>query len=342
MENKQIDLKALAERIHDLDHNVYKATGSNLGRVFNTGKDAECDYIIDLMKSKKGATVLRRELALIGNMAKTIPDKIKREELQKEYYSIIALTKQQAINFTRIEILDESRAKLNASTVNERFSDQKRKIVCIGRTMGCGGSEIGFEVAAGLGINYYDSQIFEEILKRLNASNSSIWDDDTKVYETVKANTDVYKGKSFETTDTRILKQLAADFSKYQGLPKRDALFFTESKLISKLAKEEDFVIMGRYASSVLTNEEIPHVNIFITAPMEQRIARFNGKHPELSRKDAEKKLIQSDKQHLKDFKYFTGLTWGAPENYDLVVNSSSYGIPGSVELILDMLEREV
>ncbi len=41
------------------------------------------------------------------------------------------------------------------------------------------------------------------------------------------------------------------------------------------MAKEEDFIVMGRCADVILANNHIPHISIFITAPFEQRVHRI-------------------------------------------------------------------
>ena len=56
------------------------------------------------------------------------------------------------------------------------------------------------------------------------------------------------------------------DFKKYHGLPVQDAIFFNQSDLICDMAKKEDFIVMGRCADVILTNNHIPHISIFITA----------------------------------------------------------------------------
>ena len=70
------------------------------------------------------------------------------------------------------------------------------------------------------------------------------------------------------------MKERLKDFDRYHGLTKEDAIFFNQSDLICKRAKEEDFIVMGRCADVILANNHIPHISIFITAPFEQRVHR--------------------------------------------------------------------
>ena len=57
-----------------------------------------------------------------------------------------------------------------------------------------------------------------------------------------------------------------------------------------------------------------------------------------LSAKHLLKKL---DLDHQDYYHFFTGRKWGNASNYDLCLNSAAYGIDGSVDFILRMLDRE-
>ena len=96
MEQKEtIDLRKLAERIYNLDKRVYADTGSSLGRVYSGDRENNIQYIMDLLVSKNGAYVLREELALIGNMSKTMQNEDVRQELMQEFAAILKLTREQ-------------------------------------------------------------------------------------------------------------------------------------------------------------------------------------------------------------------------------------------------------
>lgn len=72
--NKYYDI---AERIYDLDGEVYECVGSSLGRTFTGDKRACVDNLVMLMRTKPQGHLLRSELALISNMARTIPERMK-------------------------------------------------------------------------------------------------------------------------------------------------------------------------------------------------------------------------------------------------------------------------
>ena len=259
----------------------------------------------------------------------------------REYDRILKTVEELPTSFAEGDILDVKRAKLN--TLTQRFGDNDHMIICIGRTYGCGGSEIGFQLADALKINYYDVEIFNEVLRRLEAEKGTVSDKGGYPYIHDEENRARYIGtkQAFTKPQDVTLKQRLEEFNRYHGLPKKDAVFFNQSKLLCDMAKEEDFIVMGRCADVILANNNIPHISIFITAPFERRVQRVMEINKDLTEKQAKKMLHDLDRKHINYYKFYTGLGWGKASNYDLLINSSSYGIKGSVDLIMRMLKKK-
>ena len=176
MANEEKDLRGLAGRIYDLDEEVYRELGSSLGRVFNGKKDDCIEETVRMMHERNEAHILRNELALISNMARTIPDQASKKRIMAKYDEILKAVTELPASFTQGDILDQKIAQLNTLNLQSRFAENDHLIICIGRTYGCGGSEIGFTLADTLKINYYDVEIFDEVLKRLEAEKASVLD----------------------------------------------------------------------------------------------------------------------------------------------------------------------
>ena len=342
MQYSENSLRELAERIYNLDAKVYKNLGSSLGRVFNGDKERCINDIVERLKERNEGHTMRSELALVSNMARTIHEKPMRGEIMREYDSILKEVENLPTSFAEGDVLDVKRAKLN--TLTQRFGENDHMIICIGRTYGCGGSEIGFQLADALQINYYDVEIFNEVLRRLEAEKGTVNDKGGFPYIRDEENRARYVGtnQAFTKPQKETLKQRLEEFNRYHGLPKKDAVFFNQSKLLCDMAKKEDFIVMGRCADVILANNNITHVSIFITAPFERRVQRVMEINRDLTRKQARKMLQRLDRKHVEYYKFYTGLEWGKASNYDLLINSSSYGINGSVDLILRMLKKEV
>lgn len=169
------------------------------------------------------------------------------------------------------------------SNLANRFGKDDNLIICIGRSYGCAGTDIGFKLADKLRISYYDVSIMNEILQR-NEEHE----------ETDRA--------LFQNKTARTPAQWWRDFRKYHGLSRSDVQFFNTSKKLVDLAKQEPYVIMGRYADNILTKNHIPHISIFITAPKKLRIQRtYHTSKEKLTYKQAAKYVSKEDKAHLKD-----------------------------------------
>ena len=74
-------------------------------------------------------------------------------------------------------------------------------------------------------------------------------------------------------------------------------------------------------------------------AAFEQRVHRMMELH-NLNYKQAAHLLVKLDARHAKYYFDYTGKKWGDAVNYDLCINSASYGIEESVELIERMINK--
>ena len=79
----------LAARIYDLDGEVYQLLGSGLGRVYNGNRETTIQELAGIMEDVTQGHFLRSEMALIGNMARTIKDKEQRAQIMSRYNAIL-------------------------------------------------------------------------------------------------------------------------------------------------------------------------------------------------------------------------------------------------------------
>ena len=331
MQDNQEKCKELAIRIYNLDEEVYKCVGSSLGRTFTGQKETTLRHLAALMYTKPDGHLLRSELALISNMARTIRDKSERRRLMIEYDSILKEIESLPDTFGQTDIVDKERISLNnliARRQNE-ISENDHLIICISRTQGSAGNDIGFELADKLRINYYDVEIFDQVMKRLEAEKDNVQDKENFT------DFNKYGKKTHESLKTK-LKEL----NRYHGLSKQDAVFFNMSDLICELARTEDCLIMGRCADAILKNNHIPHISIFISAPFQVRTQHVMDVR-NMDMKQAVRFLKKMDKQHKKYYEFYTGEKWGKPENYDLCINSANYGIKETIDVIKRLLNQQ-
>lgn len=328
MEENQKKYTELANRIYDLDGEVYECVGSSLGRTFTGGRETTVRTLSMLMYTKPDGHLLRSELALISNMARTIQDKEEKSRLMRKYNDILKEVEALPDGFGRVDILDQDRLSLNLAAGKEKISKDDHLVICISRTQGSAGNDIGFELADELKINYYDVEIFDQVLKRLEADRDEVNDAESFV-----------EFNKYTKKKRLSLKERFREFNRYHGLNKQDAVFFNMSDLICNLAKTEDCIIMGRCADMILKNNHIPHISLFISAPFSVRTQHIKEVR-NMNLKQAVRFLKKMDRQHRKYYEFYTGEKWGKPENYDLCINSANYGMKETIDVIRRMISR--
>ena len=258
--NKDMYVK-LANRIYDLDGEVYRCVGSSLGRTFTGDRENTIRALSMMMYTKPDGHLLRSELALISNMARTIKNKEDKSRMMTEYNEILKEIEQLPDVFGSTDIVNAERMALNPAANWDKADENAHLVICISRTQGSAGNDIGFELADRLHINYYDSEIFEQVLKRLEEEKFHIKDKENFT------EFDKYEKKAPET-----IKEKLRNLYRYHGLNREDAIFFNMSDLICELARKEDCIMMGRCADIILRNNHIPHISLFISAPFDVRM----------------------------------------------------------------------
>ena len=322
--------RELATRLYELDGEVYESVGSSLGRTFTGDREGTIRNLSALMYTKPDGHLLRSEMALISNMARTIKDKEEKSRLMKKYDEIFQEILTLPETFVATDIMDKERVALNHMIKHrEKISENDHLVICISRTQGSAGNDIGFELADKLRINYYDVEIFNQVMKRLEAEKDNVQDKENFT------DFNKYGKKTHESLKTK-LKEL----NRYHGLSKQDAVFFNMSDLICELARTEDCLIMGRCADAILKNNHIPHISIFISAPFQVRTQHVMDVR-NMDMKQAVRFLKKMDKQHKKYYEFYTGEKWGKPENYDLCINSANYGIKETIDVIKRLLNQQ-
>lgn len=343
-EDKKISVARFAGDVYDLDLRVYEALGSSLGRVFTADRKRNVKAVEDAITGGR-EHIVRSEVALIGNMARTIPDPKVRREIMGQYSQLMKTMNLILQGYRDEGIRNQHKAELDELNLKERFGKTDNLIICIGRSYGCGGEYIGFGLADTLHADYYDAEILSAILKSReerpdNSASSESGSDDIKMtYNWQDTGKNVNPGLAY-IEKSESVKEHIHKINICHGLPPRDAIFFHQTDLILDLAKRKNFIIMGRCADQILTNNNVPHISIFLTAPEELRIQRIMNLN-QVDHKTAKKQVRQVDKAHASYYKYFSGKEWGDANNYDLCINTSIFGVQGTIDFILRMIGLE-
>ena len=94
-------------------------------------------------------------------------------------------------------------------------------------------------------MNFYDVSVMNEVFRQKDGEEAA------------------QATATFQKKERMGIKKRIKAFKKYHGLSSEDVLFFDTSKFLVEKAKQEDFIVMGRFADAILTNNHIPHISFY-------------------------------------------------------------------------------
>jgi len=211
-----------------------------------------------------------------------------------------------------------------------------KKIITISREYGSGGRLIGKLVAEKLGYKFYDKEIIEMAAQESGLSADFI----TKTEQNLSSGFlyNLLLGSSYAgtATGTQAIGGSAT-------LPLADQVFNAERNTILKIAKDEPCVIVGRCADYILStaddidNKEL--LNVFIYAEEEDKIKRITEDYKD-NESSAKKEVVRINKRRANHYNMFTDSNWGDRKNYDILLNSSTFGIQQTAEIIANFVKN--
>lgn len=171
----------------------------------------------------------------------------------------------------------------------DESTENSKLIISISREHGTGGKEIARRVAEKLNIAFYD----KEEIKNYAVKN--------KLIEETHSDEELY------------LFYLSLDAEKESMIK--------QAETITKIAKEQDCVIVGRSADYILKDNP-KLIKIFLYAPMEYRINKIKEMYND-TYNEAKKHIEKSDKSRASYYEVISNQTWGKTQNYDLCIDCS-------------------
>ena len=184
----------------------------------------------------------------------------------------------------------------------------KQFIVAIGREFGSGGHEIGKQLAAKLGVNFYDRNLLDHMWDGLDTNSEDF---------------EKYDEKSKTPFLTRRVRGHSSSIE--------DNLAHLQFEFIKEKANSgESFVIVGRCAEAVLRNHP-GLISVFIMADEPFKLKRIEEKF-DLSPRKAENKMVRHDYNRKKYHNTYSQFKWGDSRGYDICMNSARLDIEGTVE----------
>ena len=183
------------------------------------------------------------------------------------------------------------------------------KIITVGREFGSGGREIVRKLAVKLRFAYYDHEIVVEIAKRTALATEYIQSvEEKRPFPLMSITT----GHTFWASPNPVMDQQLE-------------VLKTESVIIKEVAEKSDCVIVGRCADYVLRDEK--PFRIFLYAELEFKMKRCRERGDDakkMSDRELQRHMAQIDKKRAEYYAFLSGQKWGAKENYDLCINTST------------------
>ena len=215
-----------------------------------------------------------------------------------------------------IFIVDETKTvdEVAVALPQARYPD-RHFVITVGCEYGSGGPEIAKMVADYFGIEYYDRDLVDKVVKEIGVDKGLVEEADTKIG--VRYAFDTSYGVRYANLSNRVI----------------DAQF----QAIHEFAKNS-CVIVGR-SSDYILRDQSDVFNVFVYAPREDEIAQIMKKLSLNEKKAVEEWESVEKSQHARH-EYITGRKRGDRHTRDILIDSSLLGWEDTARLIEEIVEK--
>lgn len=216
-----------------------------------------------------------------------------------------------SVTFLSIEVKNLKKLPNEDDEINpivNTKSDEKI-VITIAREYGSGGRYVGKLLSEQLNIPCYDKELIY-----LTAKESGL----TKAY--IEEN-----------------EQQKKSFSPFYSMD--NELFFAESKVIKKLAKNS-CIIIGRCADYVLEKNKNVY-RVFLYNSDESKVKR-TCKYYGLNKEKALAQIKKINKAREKHYNFYTNRKWMDMNNYDICLDVDALGPVNTALLLADIIEKKI
>ena len=200
-----------------------------------------------------------------------------------------------------------------------------KRIITISREFGSGGRLIGRRLAEKMDVPYYDKELLDRI-----AEESGFCKDMMEDAEKKAKNSFLYS----------LISAMGTAEAGPESLSLNERFFLAQFDTIRKIADEGSCVIVGRCADYIL--RQYPRCyNVFIHAPLEDRIERIISRSQGMTRKEAIELAEKKNKLRASYYNFYTDKGWGVASSYDLSIDSSILGSEETAIFIRDFIQKK-
>ena len=205
-------------------------------------------------------------------------------------------------------------------------------IITIGRQYGSGGREIGKKLAEHYGIKFYDKELLALVAKESGYCKEIIQREDERPTSSFLYNL---------VMDSYTFGHGAA--AAFTDMPLSQKVFLAQFETIKSLAEKGPCVFIVRCADEALSERD-DVFNVFIHASEEFRINRVRT-YPEYTEQEQNGKRITDfmakiDRQRQSYYNYYASGKWEEASTYNMTLDSSLFGIDGTVALLIKVIDQ--
>ena len=195
------------------------------------------------------------------------------------------------------------------------------KVITLSREYGAGGHSIGRKVAAELGIEFYDKDIFRETVKASGFDPDTINSEEEEISTADSILKTICNASSFFFSDTQ------------------NAIHEVQQAVIQHFAEMGPCVILGRCADDTLAKAGIDSFDVFIHADVIHRAQRVGEILGTQDINEIRKAISKKDTSRRNYYNHYTGKHWGDARNYDMCLNSGALGYDTCARMIVDAVK---
>ena len=193
---------------------------------------------------------------------------------------------------------------------------EKNTLVTITRQYGSGGREVADLVAKKMGVRRYDRKVVAMAAEKLG--------NEANFHDLIES--------SYNAPDN-CLGNLG-DYA-YERVPQHNRMYIEQAKVILGVAEKESAVFLGRCADYILKDKPNSY-SFFIYADDDFRAKRAKTDYDGATLEQ----LNKEETRRKQYYEFYTGQTWGAPEHYDLMINTSNMPLEDVADFIIDYIKK--
>lgn len=211
-------------------------------------------------------------------------------------------------------------------------------VITIGRQFGAGGATVGHMLATELKSDFLDSQIIDEVARRLQLPKEEVEAEDEQP-GSLLARLLVALGSA--TSEPLIPPEATAWTPPNAGptFDARKAVLSITQHVIQEAARSGNVVIVGRGGAYILADHP-GALHVFLRAAESIRVKTIMARFNIAGEEEARRRLKHTDENWTSYIKQVYGHDRNLPGHYDLVLDTGRLGYEATMDAIIAALKR--